>query len=347
MLKRSFIFNAILAAGLVIGLLFLFFNSLDWLTNHGQQTTVPSLVGKKMKDAVKALKKQGFKIQIDSTFISYRDPLEVLSQEPENGATVKVGRTIFLTVNRKTPPSIDMPNLVNLSFRNAMLVMQSYRLVMGDTIYRPDVAAGSILEQWYKGKPIAVGAKVPFGSKITLVVGEGLYGEVDVPNLIGKTWKETKELIKSLELTSNVMWEGEIDDSATAIVYMQQPEALNELDFVNRIPKGDLVDVRIMQSPSQALLLQNQPGSKKLLGEEASVDSNEIPIKGAIPVSKADSVRKKGVPGVSGKPESKEPIGSIPIPSKKTPSTKNPAAKPSPKKDEINNTKSATENEFD
>ncbi len=336
-----------LAIGLVVGLLFLFFNSLDWLTNHGQQTTVPSLVGKKMKDAVKALKKQGFKIQIDSTFLSYRDPLEVLFQEPENGANVKIGRTIFLTVNRKTPPSIDMPNLVNLSFRNAMLVMQSYRLVMGDTIYRPDVAAGSILEQWYKGKPIAVGSKIPFGSKISLVVGEGLYGEVDVPNLIGKSWKETKELLKSLELTSNVMWEGEIDDSATAMVYMQQPEALNELDFVNRIPKGDLVDVRIMQSPSQALLQKNQPGSKKLLGEESSIDSNELPIAGAVPLSKADSARKKAVPGVHGKPDNKEPIGTTTIPSKNAASGKNPNKKPAPKKDDINNTKSPTENEFD
>ena len=275
MLKRSFLFNVFLAICLVAGLLFLFFNSLDWLTNHGKQTTVPSLVGKNMKEAVKTLEKQGFKLQIDSTFVSYKNPLEVLFQEPEQGANVKVGRTIFLTINRKTPPSIKMPNLVNLSFRNAMLVMQSYRLVMGDTIYRPDVAAGSILEQWYNGKPIAAGAMIPFGSKISLVVGEGLYGEVDIPNLIGMSWKEARELIKSLELTSNVMWEGVIDDSATAIIYMQQPEALNELDFINKIPKGDLIDIRIMQSPSQELLLKNQPGSKKLLGEyNDAMDSN-------------------------------------------------------------------------
>ena len=101
-LKRSFIFNLLLAIAFVIGLLFLFFNSLDWLTNHGKQTRVPNLSGKNMNAAIKVLDQQGFKIQIDSTFISYKNPLEVLFQEPEAGANVKVGRTIFLTVNRKT-----------------------------------------------------------------------------------------------------------------------------------------------------------------------------------------------------------------------------------------------------
>lgn len=277
------------------GLLFIFFNSLNWLTNHGKETTVPKLLGKKMKDAVKILEKQGFKIQIDSTFISYKDPMEVLIQEPEAGSTVKVGRTIFITVNRKTPPSIDMPNLVGLSFRNAMLVMQSYRLVMGDTLYRPDVAAGSILEQWYNGKPILAGAKLPYGSTITLVVGEGLYGEVDVPNLIGVTWKEAKMIIDTLQLTANVVWEGKIDDTATAVIYMQQPEALNELDFINKLPKGDMLDLRIMQSPSQSLLEKNQPGSKKLLGEiNAEIDSiNKMNIEKAAKDSAINKIRDK------------------------------------------------------
>lgn len=347
MLKRSFIFNVFLIICIVAGLLFIFFNSLDWLTNHGKQTTVPSLVGKNMKDAVKALKKQGFKIQIDSTFLAYKNPLEVLNQEPEQGAVVKFGRTIFLTINRKTPPSIEMPNLVNLSFRNAMLVMQSYRLVMGDTIYRPDVAAGSILEQWYKGKPIAAGALVPFGSKISLVVGEGLYGEVEVPNLIGKSWKEAKDLIKSLELTANVMWEGTIDDSATAVIFMQQPEALNELDFINKIPKGDLIDIRIMQTPSQEILLKNQPGSKKLLGEyNESIDSfNQSIAEENLAKWKADSIAKKNGTG-SGKNSSRkndEKIGTTQIPDK---TSKDPK-KSNTKTDDLKNTKSPTETEYE
>lgn len=268
MLKQSFLFNVLLMILITIGLLFLFFNSLNWLTNHGKQTKVPLLMGKKLEKAEQLLEDQGFRIQIDSTYNSERPPLEVLFQEPESGAMVKIGRTIFLTVNKVAPPSVEMPNLVNLSFRNAMLIMHSYHLEIGDTMYRPDVAAGAVLEQLVKGKPILPGTMVPFGTRIDLVVGEGLSGELDVPNLIGMSWVDVQVLLDSLSLTANTIWEGPITDTPSAIVYMQEPESLNELDFQNSIPKGDIIDVHLMQNPSQEILDEHQPGSKKLIGDE-------------------------------------------------------------------------------
>lgn len=324
--------------GVIVGLLFLFFSSLNWLTNHGKETTVPKIVGKNMKDAVKILEKQGFKIQIDSTFISYKKPLEVMFQEPEIGSVVKIGRTVFLTVNRQTPPSIKMPNLVGMSFRNAMLVMQSYRLVMGDTLYRPDVAAGAILEQLYKGHGIAPGEAVPYGSTISLVVGEGLFGEVEVPNLIGLRWSEAKALIEGLQLASNIVWDGMIQDSANAVVYMQEPESLNELDFVNKIPKGDLIDLHIIQSPSPELISKNQPGSKKLLQEYNDRDS-ELNNQSVNPKNSFDtsSLKKKTT-------TKDEVIGT-----KKLPTSENNMKKKDPNNPSspIKNTENKIGNEFD
>jgi beta-lactam-binding protein with PASTA domain len=299
--KQSFLFNVFFITLITLGLLYLFFNSLNWLTNHGKQTTVPALMGKNMREAVKELEKMGFRIDIDSTYKSNSAPLEVLFQEPEAGTSVKIGRTIFLTINKKIPPSIEMPNLVNMSFRNALLTMHSYYLEMGDTSYRPDVAAGAVLEQWVNGKQITPGTLIPFGTKINLVIGEGLSGEQPVPNLIGMTWADAKLLLDSLSLTSNVIWEGPLADSNTAIIYMQQPEALNELDFRNSIPEGDIIDIRIMQSPSEELIKQNQPGSKKLIGND---DSNGLvePIinePAAQPKKNiSDSLRRKKIPGM-------------------------------------------------
>jgi hypothetical protein len=82
---------------------------------------------------------------------------------------------------------------------------------------------------------------------------------------------------------------------------MQQPEALNELDFRNSIPEGDIIDIRIMQSPSEELIKQNQPGSKKLIGND---DSNGLvePIinePAAQPKKNiSDSLRRKKIPGM-------------------------------------------------
>jgi hypothetical protein len=63
----------------------------------------------------------------------------------------------------------------------------------------------------------------------------------------------------------NVVWDGEISDTNTAIIYNQQPESKNELDFINNIPPGDMIDIRIMQKPSAELLRMNQAGSRKFL----------------------------------------------------------------------------------
>lgn len=307
MLKKSFLFNVLMVLAVIAGLLFIFFQSLNWLTNHGKETKVPKLTGKKMKEAVKVLKSAGFTIVIDSAYQTDRAPLEVIYQEPEAGAVVKMGRTIFLTVNRKTVPTVPMPNLVNLSFRNAMLTMQSYRLVMGDTTYRPDIAAGSVLEQWYKGRQIRPGESVPYGSRIDLVVGEGLSDIQDVPNLIGMRWEEAKMTIESLSLSYNVLWEGPIVDSMGAIVYKQEPESLNELDFKNSIPAGDMIDVYIMQRPSQELLDRNQPGSAKLIGEDSLASDllPELPSAG----KKKDSLNKAKKPGAGTAPAGKSSSG--------------------------------------
>ena len=250
-----------------------------------------------MKEAVKQLESQGFTIDIDSTYQSYKNPLEVVYQEPEAGAVVKKGRTIFLTINRKTVPTVPMPNLVNLSFRNALLTMTSYRLVMGDTTYRPDIAAGSVLEQWINGKQIRTGELVPYGSKVSLVIGEGLSGIQEVPNLIGTTWYEAKETIESLSLNYNILWEGDITDTMNAIVYKQVPESLNELDFKNAIPAGDLIDVYIMQNPSPELLNRNKPGSSRLIGDD-SVNTETLE---NAPVRKKDTIgkAKRPVPGTT------------------------------------------------
>lgn len=264
MLKRSLLLNLILALLLVVGSIVFFFNSLNWITSHGKEIQVPELVNKKLPQVIKELEDKNFTVVVDSTYKSYIDPLVILQQEPEAGNMVKIGRTIFLVVNRVEAPKMAMPDLVNKSFRNAVLILKSYRFVVGDTFYRPDIAAGAVLEQLFKGKKIAPGTMVPFGSKIDLVVGEGLADyEVDVPNLIGKTWREAKGIIQQAGLFQAVVWEGTIDDSLNAIVFKQFPEALNELDFPNAIRGGDMIDIHLMQNPSIQLLRQNAPGSLK------------------------------------------------------------------------------------
>ena len=103
----------------------LFFGSLDTLTKHGQYEKVPAVVGKNVSEATKILEAKGFEVEIlDSIYIDSFPRLSVTRQSPESNATVKVNRTIYLTINRAQPPLVEMPNLVGFSIRNAQMYLE-------------------------------------------------------------------------------------------------------------------------------------------------------------------------------------------------------------------------------
>jgi len=270
-LKNSFIFHLLIVLLLCGGLYFLFFASLGLLTHHGSEAKVPLVVGKNMKEARALLEKQGFEIDIDSSYDPEKKPLSVLAQMPDANAIVKNGRTIFLTINKMEPPMTPMPKLTDLSYRSAILILGSSRLVLGDTIHRPDFAKGTVLDMLYRGRPIKPGDMVPQGSKIDLVIGEG-FGNVEsnVPDVIGMSADEGIAILNGNGLTVTTIWDGTIDDSASAIIYRQTPAPYNELDVPNRIKEGDVIDIRIKQNPTNEELEGNRRPGSSVNSEEST-----------------------------------------------------------------------------
>lgn len=262
-LKQSFLFNLFIVALLCAALYFIFFASLGVLTRHKSEAKVPGVIGKNLKSAFATLEKMGFEIEVDSSYDPGQKPLVVLAQMPDVNAVVKKGRTIFLTVNKSLPPLTPMPKLTDLSYRSAVLILGSSRLVLGDTIHRPDYAKGTVLDMLYMGRPLSPGDMVPQGSKIDLVIGEGFGNvEADVPDVIGMSADEGIAILSSNGLTVTTIWDGFVDDSASAIIYKQTPSPYNELDIPNRIKEGDVIDIRIKQNPTNEELEYNRrPGS--------------------------------------------------------------------------------------
>lgn len=268
-LKGSFKFNLLMVVLLCVVLYVLFFASLSIITRHGAEVRVPNVTGKDIRVALAELGKMEFEIDIDSTYEPAMKPYTVLMQVPEVNAAVKRGRTIFLTINKAEPPKTPMPNLLNLSFRSAEMILKSNKLVLGDTTLRPDIAKGAILEQLYAGKPVRAGQMIPQGSRIDLVVGDGLGNtQFNVPDVIGMTYEEAIAFLNSANLNFTAIWEGDIIDSAQAIVYMQIPTAVNELAAPNRIKEGDVVDIRIKQTPTEEELEGNRNPSGAVMDDE-------------------------------------------------------------------------------
>jgi beta-lactam-binding protein with PASTA domain len=225
--RQPFWVNLLAALLLIFLIGFLFLQSLSWFTNHGEYLKVPEVRGQNVDNAIKILEAQGFDVVIqDSVYFDSIPRYTVIKQLPEPDATVKVNRTVFLTINRAAPPEITIPKLEGLSFRFAYDLLRRNHLRLGDTIYRPDFMKGSVLEQQYNGSRVTAGTKVPWGARITLIIGGGLQvEEMMVPNLIGMTFADAKALLETKGITlASIIAMTTVRDTAAAYVYKQNPE---------------------------------------------------------------------------------------------------------------------------
>jgi beta-lactam-binding protein with PASTA domain len=225
---------------------FVFFQSLEYFTHHGTYLKIPDIKGRNIDEATKLLEQQGFEVVVqDSVYYDTIQKLTVVKQFPEPDASVKVNRTVYLTVNRAIPPIIEMPNLVGMSFRNADIEMRARGLKLGDTSYKPDIAKNAVLDQLFKGADIKPGTKIEMGSTISLVLGAGLGNEdMAVPDLFGMTYEEAKTYLEANGIMlGSVVPESEVRDTLAAYVYRQQPERLNFARKLNRMRQGQMIDI--------------------------------------------------------------------------------------------------------
>ncbi len=250
--KQPFWVNLLASLALVFLIGFLFLQSLSWFTHHGEYLKVPAVKGQNVDNAIKILESRGFDVIIqDSVYFDSIPRYTVIKQLPDPDATVKVNRTVFLTINRATTPAINMPKLEGLSFRFAYDMLQRNHLRLGDTIYRPDFMKGSVLEQQYNGSRITAGTKVPWGARITLIIGGGLeVQQMLVPDLVGLTFAEAKALLETKGITlASVIAMTTVKDTAAAFVYKQNPERFDIDKTPLYIRPGQTMDVWLSPMP--------------------------------------------------------------------------------------------------
>jgi beta-lactam-binding protein with PASTA domain len=240
---------------LVTLFILVFFGSLDFITKHGEYQKVPSIVGKNVEAARRILEDKGFEVEIqDSLYIDTFPKLAVIKQTPGGDATVKVNRTIYITINRAQPPLVEMPNLVGFSIRNAQMYLENLGLHLGDTSFRPDIAKNSVLEQLYNGEPIRSGTKIFMGSTISFILGNGIGDlEVGVPDLMGKQYAQARSLLRSMDINFTPVFDADVTDSAHAYVTRQNPTKYGQSNDgtrrYNRIKPGQTIDIWLSTAP--------------------------------------------------------------------------------------------------
>lgn len=258
--NKPFWVHALLALCLVVILILLFIVSLEWITKHGESSTVPSVTGKKIDDVRTLLKQKGFELIVqDSVFYDSIPRGMVMKQVPEADEVVKVNRTVYVTINRFIPPDVEIPKLNGLSYKNAEMVLKNLGLRIGDTTYKKDFAKNTILEALFQGRTMTPGSKVKMGSAIDLVISSGVGDEaILVPKLIGLTYEEAKALLDAQGIILGApVFNADVRDSANAFVYKQRP-APTTLDGKRLTMRaGQMIDIFLqVEKPNVDSLLQ-------------------------------------------------------------------------------------------
>ena len=173
--SRVFLINLGLA---VLALVLLTFGALQWLkstTNHGDFVEVPDLSKMSVMDMRKVIEAADLRYEVvDSANFNPDYPrFSIIEQNPPAGNKVKHNRKIYVTVNPSGYKKVTVPEIIQVTQRNATSMLRAVGLDVQRVTYVDELGKDMVYYIKYKGKNINPGDKLPKTSKIELVCGNG------------------------------------------------------------------------------------------------------------------------------------------------------------------------------
>ena len=219
--------NLLGAVLLVIALLVLAQIGLGLVTRHNRTVTVPDFTNMTVAEAHEAARDAHVGVKVtDSVFVRRLGAGVIYRQSPKAGATVKKGRSVFLTINSIVPRKVVMPNLVGYSLNEARAELNNRGLALGRLNYTQDIATNNVLRQSVRGRTVRAGDLVISGSDVDLTLGlSSDAGSTKVPNVVGMKYIRAVDALHDRYLNvGRVRFDSDIRtyaDSVNAVVYRQ------------------------------------------------------------------------------------------------------------------------------
>jgi beta-lactam-binding protein with PASTA domain len=200
---------------------------IDFYTRHGESVPVPDLRGLYVEEADNILNNNDlYSLVIDSVYVRDKALGTIIDQIPQAGSSVKKNRSIFLIVNKKQFRKIPLPDVNDISYRQADALLKSLGLRISNVIYSPSEFKDLVIDVLYNGRSIEPGTRLNEGSSLVLMVGSGVGSNVaQVPSLVGLTLAQAKELsIASSFVIGGVNYdETPGSNESKFLIYKQQP----------------------------------------------------------------------------------------------------------------------------
>lgn len=245
-LKSRFLWLNLLIA-LLLGIL-IAWGALWWLksyTHHGESVTVPDVKGLYVEEAELLLHDSHLRYEvIDSVYLRSLAPGEIAEQTPAPGTSVKKGRDIYLTVNRRSRKTVQVPMLLGESRRKVQTNLRTLGFNADSVQYKPYEFDDEVLGLLYLDQPIDSGAAIPDGAQIILLVGRSDSTVTrTVPNLLGLTLAEAASLTDAFELVLGLeqydVPPATPEEKAQYRIYSQTPAA------GENVYRGKIINVKL------------------------------------------------------------------------------------------------------
>lgn len=162
----------------VVALVLVSWLALNWLkgsTNHGELVKVPDLSRMSVIEMRDVIEKANLRYEVlDSANYDPEYPrFSIIEQNPPAGNNVKENRKIYVTVNPSGYKKVTVPNIVQVTQRNASSMLRAVGLDVERVTYINELGKDMVYYIKFKGKNINPGDKLPKTSKIELVCGNG------------------------------------------------------------------------------------------------------------------------------------------------------------------------------
>ena len=254
--------NLVFAILVGVGILISLVAYLRSYTEHGIEVEVTDVRGLVEAEAAPLLAAQGLHLEIIDSTYSDKVPFgTIVEQDPKPNSHAKHGRAVYVTINATTKRQITMPNLQDMSYRQAETTLRGLGLRVDSVYdYEPSAYRDLVLDVKSNGMSVKPGEKIPIGTKVRLVVGFGRGTEqVEVPSLIGLTLQDARSLLLSYRLTVGAVYYDEpYEEGVTQYIYRQTPIAGEKLI------EGETVTLRLSKDIEKGALIG---------GHEAEEDS--------------------------------------------------------------------------
>lgn len=216
-----------LALVAVVALVWIAAEAMRLLSPAGASVSVPSFTGMRYSEAEDAASRAHLALHTVARKPDYHAPKDtIVGQLPAAGEHVREGRTIDVIVSDGEPYA-RVPNVANMSVRDATVTLENARLDIGAVTSRYDdgVPEATVLAQ----TPEAL-SQVPAGTKVALVIAKGR-PVAYAPNFVGMPITSAPAAAKEADVTLAASVQLPIAPSAPpkGIIVSQDPPAGQQL----------------------------------------------------------------------------------------------------------------------